>query len=288
MEMGMKKLWYCLISLALSVSLVSCASSGEHVEESTHRWGKFDYDNAAHWRNCLDEGCSAVDRQLHGTKTPVCMEIPICDICGHRYGDPVPHLYGDDGLCVRCSESEHSEGLEYFHGEGYYAVSGIGDCEWCDIEISSVHNGLPVVEIASHAFMGAHNVESILIPDSIMDIGWGAFSGCDHLTDVRLSSSLKQIEGYLFNGCVLLETVSVPEGVTKVGDRAFHSCDSLKCVDLPSTLTCIDGTPFDGCSSLSDIFFEGTAAQWDAVEKNLNAVPQGVTVHCTDQNIRIG
>ena len=279
----MKKIIGGVLFIFLLFIFCSCNSSlSAQPAEPTHRWTKFYYDEISHWRTCWDEGCDAVDRAVHSAQNPVCGRIPRCDICGHRYGEPTPHLYDENENCIRCGERMRGEGLEYHHNDGYYAVSGIGECVYADIEISSVHNGLPVSEICAHAFAEQQTVESIVIPDSVEKIGWGAFSDCENLKSAELSEKLTSIEGYLFNGCRSLAFLQIPEGVTHIGDRAFFHCEALTEIVLPSTLTVLDGTPFLYCHSLRRIVFNGTAAQWDRIEKNGHWISGEVLVICID------
>lgn len=279
----MKKIISLICVGCLLFSLISCGySGGESQKLDAHRWSRFYADDIDHWRTCLDEGCEAVDRQMHTTQILVCMKIPTCDVCGEKYGGPTPHLYDENGSCIRCAEKEKSEGLEYFHAEDYYVVSGVGKCLRSDIELSPVHNGLPVTEIGDHAFAEDHFLESIIIPDSVTKIGWAAFSGCDRLTDITLPKGLKEIEGYLFNGCENLVFVEIPDGVEHISDHAFYHCKSLQTVEIPDTVTDIDGTPFGDCKSLKEIVYLGSKEQWLEIEKSKTAIPQNIIVHCAD------
>ncbi len=275
--------FFCIV--ALLFSLASCGYMGAQSQKlDAHRWGRFQADDIEHWRTCMDEGCGAVDRKAHTTHEQmlVCMKIPNCDVCGEKYGAPTPHRYDENGSCIRCEEKEHGEGLEYFHADSHYVVEGVGHCNLPDVEISSVHNGLPVTEISAHAFAEDHLLESIVIPDTITKIGWAAFSGCDHLRSVALPHGIKDIEGYLFNGCAELAFVEIPDGVEHIGDHAFYHCHALMSVDLPVTMKNIDGTPFGDCDLLESIVYHGTVEQWSEIKKGKASIPKNVTVHCTN------
>ena len=230
----------------------------------------------------MDEGCDAVDQDAHSTQEIICMTVPTCDVCGHKYGGPFPHSYDENGTCIRCSEKEKSEGLEYFFADNYYVVEGVGDCQIPDVEISAIHKDLPVTEISAHAFSEDHVLESIVIPDTVSKIGWGAFSGCEHLKSVRLPNGIKHIEGYLFNGCSELSFVKIPDGVVHISDHAFYHCKSLTTIEIPATVTKIDGTPFGDCDSLVSIVYHGTKEQWAAIEKGQATIPDNVAVQCVD------
>lgn len=285
------KRWICpLLAGWMLLSFVSCGVSGKEREHlDSHRWSRFYHDDEVHFRECLDEGCEAVDKASHTTQESalICGEIPKCDICGASYGGPTPHFYDESGACIRCGEKEHGAELEYFHAEDYYVIAGIGSCCFADVEISSVHMGLPVREIGDHAFSHAVGVESIVVPDTVQKIGWGAFSGCEALTSVKLPQGLAHIEGYLFKGCVSLPSVELPEGVLHIGDRAFYDCKALCQVTIPATVNQIDGSPFSGCHSLKTIVFEGTVEQWTSIRKGELAVPASVKIVCLDGELLV-
>ena len=284
--MIMKKKMGLILTAVMALLLASCGTSGQNSQKlDSHRWSSFDYNDEIHWRTCLDEGCEARDEEAHQTQNPVCMVIPHCDICGEKYGGPAPHAYDENGTCIRCEEKQHGEGLSYFHADGYYVVSGVGECHYEDIEISAVHNDLPVTEVGAHAFAEVHELKSIIIPDTVKKIGWAAFSGCDGLVSVTLPEGLSDVEGYLFNGCTSLLCVDVPSGVSHIGDRAFCHCEVLERITLPATLEKIDGTPFGSCPSLKNIVFKGTKAQWDAIKKGERSIPASIIVICMDGEI---
>lgn len=118
------------------------------------------------------------------------------------------------------------------------------------------------------AFHNNPYIEEIILPDSVTFIGIGAFAGCTALKKVNLSDTLKNL-----------------------GDGAFYGCTALKEITLPTSLEAlgfydgIDDQAF-GDSSITDIYYKGTQAQWDEL---VNAtghsaiLPSGVRVHCADE-----
>jgi hypothetical protein len=84
--------------------------------------------------------------------------------------------------------------------------------------------GKNVKTIGSYAFSRNWNLVSIIIPDSVTEIGKGAFSGCG-LTSLTLGKGLTAIPMGCFSGNKLT-TLVVPEGVTEFTTDKNSSRDS--------------------------------------------------------------
>jgi len=93
-----------------------------------------------------------------------------------------------------------------------------------------------------------------------MSIGDYAFSGCEALTSVDLSStSLTSIGDEAFYNCDALTSVAFPASLTSIGDYAFYYCVALTSVDLSSTsLTSIWDGAFYNCDALTSVAFSAS------------------------------
>ena len=78
------------------------------------------------------------------------------------------------------------------------------------------------------------DIESIVIPGSIKEISFKAFSGCKKLRNVALNEGLCRICSGAFEGCTSLETMTIPSSVTVIHSRAFEKCTALFHVEFPS------------------------------------------------------
>ena len=99
--------------------------------------------------------------------------------------------------------------------------------------------------IADSAFSGQHELESIIMPDSVKHIGNMSFGWCSGLQHIKLSQNLTEISDSAFASCTSLANINIPESVTKIGDEAFISCQSLKSVIIPESVTEIGIYAFD-------------------------------------------
>ncbi len=146
-----------------------------------------------------------------------------------------------------------------------------------------------VTSIGNYAFCNCGSLTSVTIGDSVTRIGKSAFYGCDSLTSVEIGDSVTSIDDYAFYNCESLTSVVIPDSITSIGKYAFEYCRSLMSIEIPDGVTSIGEMAFDGCSSLTSITFEGTVAEWNAIEKGIywNYNVPATKVVCKDGEVSI-
>ena len=80
--------------------------------------------------------------------------------------------------------------------------------------------------IGIEAFFNCTNLTSIDIPNSVVDIGNGAFS-CSNITSLTIPKRVSRISKGAFMACVNLSSVTIPKSVTSIGSDAFAYCNNL-------------------------------------------------------------
>jgi hypothetical protein len=110
-----------------------------------------------------------------------------------------------------------------------------------------------LTEIGSYAFYNCSSLISIDIPESVTSFGYGAFWRCSSLTSVKLPEGLTSIGVDTFRYCTSLTSINIPEGVTKLEYCVFNVCTSLTSITLPESLVSIGDNAFLACTSLNSI-----------------------------------
>lgn len=94
--------------------------------------------------------------------------------------------------------------------------------------------GLTEIPEWAAAFNQCYSLLEISLPDSVTEIGYGAFCDCSNLQKVCNLGS-----------------------ITSINDSSFSFCRRLKSITIPSSVTNIDGGAFVYCINLTDINIEG-------------------------------
>lgn len=216
---------------------------------------------------CREEGLTK------GTKCTICNTM----IIPQTYTDTIECIEGDwildkeptkseDGLrhteCIMCQTTISEEILYAIGSSGLLyskktetecMVMGIGECTDEDIVIPKYYDGKLVTLIHEDAFKNCTSIKSVVLPDSVLEIGERAFSGCISLANIEIPDSVLEIGRSAFSGCTSLSNIEIPDSVTTLSSYAFENCTSLINVRLSNSLTTITGLTFSGCTSLTSI-----------------------------------
>lgn len=141
-----------------------------------------------------------------------------------------------------------------------------------------------------YGYGGYPKLTSVSLPDSVIELGEGIFSGCSKLENVSLPAHITEIPRNTFYKCSSLETVPLPAGITKIGVSAFEGCASLKTINLPSGLTDIETSAFaksgltsielpEGLVNLSG-FFECTALKNVVIPRSVQTIGSSAFYKC--------
>ena len=156
----------------------------------------------------------------------------VCGACGDGYTVTLPetgHMwqvaeegYTQEGapytvyVCSACGADRReegdppsaTEGLIFAAAGDHCAVVGIlSNDKAIELVIPSVHDGLPVTEIAESAFEDNLQIISASLPHGLQKIGRRAFAGCANLAEVNIPDTTTAISGSAFRDCRSLISV---------------------------------------------------------------------------------
>lgn len=142
--------------------------------------------------------------------------------------------------------------------------------------------------IGERAFSGCTGLEELILPEHLKTVERGAFYNCSGIKVLELPGSLTEVGSSAFSGWKAMESLTIPgtmttigsnvftncgiktlvlsEGVEQVDYDAFSDCTELTTVELPATLQTVDYYAFNGCDAITDVYYNGTKADWEQVE----------------------
>ncbi len=154
-----------------------------------------------------------------------------------------------------------------------------------DLDISAIN----ITEIKSNTtefeetFSYCSSLTSIILPDTLTEIGDWAFTFCSSLTSVTIPSGVTSIGKWAFCYCFVLESITIPQSVISIGSSAFRYCASLSSFKLPNSLSEVSESMLSDCISLSSIKIPesitkiGLGAFGGCTSLTSITIPQGVT-----------
>lgn len=120
---------------------------------------------------------------------------------------------------------------EVYHSyrqEGEYICKIYGGATFTAPKVVTKYRLDKRINIIPIMFGNCQKLHSIIIPDSVTEIGERAFENCDNLTSVIFSDGVKRIGNYAFYDCDSLTSVVIPDSIVNIGLNAFSNCSKLK------------------------------------------------------------
>lgn len=126
-----------------------------------------------------------------------------------------------------------------------------------ELVIPETVDGQAVTCISKDCFAGNEFITTVILPDTLVEIGDGAFANCK-----------------------LMRGIFIPEGVKRIGAGAFRDCVKLEAVCIPASTDVIGYSAFRGCLKLKYILYSGKYEDWNTLYSS--HIANGTQVYCTD------
>ncbi len=201
------------------------------VEQHTHEYTKWQYDEIWHWQVCPDDDTpDPAGKSVHEFVNGECE-------CGAK--EPVSNL-----------------AFELDEATNTYTVVGLGEETATEIVVPAFYQGKLVTKIGAKAFYVNNGTDatitSVTLPESVTEVGDNAFTHCTTLKEINLEhveivgqsafwdvgltradlSSATSIKEYSFYGNGELSNVILGEALKTIADNAFTHCTALKEINL--------------------------------------------------------
>jgi len=122
-----------------------------------------------------------------------------------------------------------------------------------------------VTKIDDEAFLGK-KIKSVVLPDSLTDIGLCAFEYCEKLESIHLPKNLDCIGYAAFEGCTSLTSIVIPDSVTTLVNKCFCFCENLQTVVLPANLDYLGEDSFACCPQLKSFDMSEKAKKYQVID----------------------
>lgn len=139
-------------------------------------------------------------------------------------------------------------------------IKTIGRLAFAESGLRSVVIPENVTEIEYGAFMSCANLKDVTIPDTVSAIGTKAFEGTPWLKEWRDGASDSEDGDFLIVGDGILlayrgneEHVEIPDGVKQIGSEVFKGHKEILDVAVPASVEKICAEAFRNCSSLTGL-----------------------------------
>lgn len=147
--------------------------------------------------------------------------------------------------------------------------------------IPSEIGGFPVTALADKAFYEKH-VTTVVVPDSVTEIGDLCFSGDNYLVSLTLPDGLAELSYGALESCYSLMDFDLPKGLKTIGAGALQSIFYLTHLTIPAGVTDIEQMNFLMMHGLEEVSVaEGsTSFTYNAENGLLMTADKARLLHC--------
>jgi hypothetical protein len=144
-------------------------------------------------------------------------------------------------------------------------IKSIGHWSFLDCStLESITLPQSLIEIQYNAFGNCTALRNINLPANLTYLGDYAFYNCKSLTSITVPGGIKTIHEGTFALCTSLKDITIEKGITEIGGYTFNKCEALQKIIIPSTVSKIADSAFPSDNKSINIYFEGSSSQWSS------------------------
>lgn len=114
-----------------------------------------------------------------------------------------------------------------------------------------------VTSVGDYAFEPVEStyqqIQEVVLSDSVINIGIGAFEGCFKMKKISFSNHLSMIKEAAFIYCLSLSELKLPESLKIIGEGAFEICLGLGSISVPASVEYVSSHAFSNLPFLEKI-----------------------------------
>ncbi len=141
--------------------------------------------------------------------------------------------------------------LTYFDFNKYPQLTQLSNYSFSNTGFTEIEIPDRIVSLLNGAFSGCKSLQRAKMPTGVNNVASYLFQNCTALIEVEMHDGINVINSYAFNGCTKLPTIDLNDGITSIGSYAFQNCDSLNLEKLPDNLETINNYAFYSCDKLN-------------------------------------
>lgn len=119
--------------------------------------------------------------------------------------------------------------------------------------------------IAAYSFTDCAELESVVVPEGVLFVGYEALRGCG-IGELNLPDSVEYIASYAFCECDGLAEVAIPAGATYLGVGVFMGCSALETVSFSESIGDLKDKTFADCENLTTVRLTSSETTDDVLE----------------------
>ena len=139
-----------------------------------------------------------------------------------------------------------------------------------------------------NVFENSRFLETVVVPETLKEFGWGTFINCECLKSINFPDSLERFGGFSFCGCSSLKNVRIPVNVSEIECAAFGGCYGIKKFEIDELnphFSVVDGVIFNKNKTKLVCFPSGYKNKHYSVPEGVKIIGRGSFLNAQIESI---